>query len=419
MSKQKIMELVDKHAYQNYSLGFELAKSGKTIESVTYSNEAEQYRAAIEAALPDVPADGWVGCIMVGHAKHHGGWCMFEETAPGEYDKIKGPFESKEIAETAMRSPDTALPDVPTVPEGVTVLPDGSAFAVASYPLPNDHWLYAKWEYIPGAEEPVELPTSCLERTPENYERAKLAIRYAVRSATMCGKESDFDPDALVQNALYALLGPYPQRAMLSAAPEPEPEPDYSSGDWSHVGELPAEPAQPTNRPSQQWYTDKIKETMDDDFVIGPAFAPEPEPAQAEQPTKSNCMDCANADSWGLPDKDICNSCTSGRHWVPLNTSSVNPNIPTEQPRNEPMSHEQAIAVCKKAQGKGYMPSDLKTVRATEKFHKIIRAERPECEWRWVNEKGRAMTSWRKGSPPSITTLTDKKGTMNVEIRKV
>lgn len=73
MSKQKIMELVDKHAYQNYSLGFELAKSGKTIESVTYSNEAEQYRAAIEAALPDVPADGWVGCIMVGHAKHHGG----------------------------------------------------------------------------------------------------------------------------------------------------------------------------------------------------------------------------------------------------------------------------------------------------------------------------------------------------------
>jgi len=35
------------------------------------------------------------------------------------------------------------------------------------------------------------------------------AIRYAVRGATMCGREQDFDPDALVQNAVYALCGPY------------------------------------------------------------------------------------------------------------------------------------------------------------------------------------------------------------------
>jgi hypothetical protein len=55
MNKQEIMELVDKYAYQNYSLGFEVAKSGKTTESVTYSNRVEQCRAAIEAALPDVP----------------------------------------------------------------------------------------------------------------------------------------------------------------------------------------------------------------------------------------------------------------------------------------------------------------------------------------------------------------------------
>lgn len=32
------------------------------------------------------------------------------------------------------------------------------------------------------------------------------AVRYAVRGATMCGKEADFDPDALVQNAVYALF---------------------------------------------------------------------------------------------------------------------------------------------------------------------------------------------------------------------
>lgn len=29
-------------------------------------------------------------------------------------------------------------------PEGVTVLPDGSAFAVVSMPLPQTHWLYEK-----------------------------------------------------------------------------------------------------------------------------------------------------------------------------------------------------------------------------------------------------------------------------------
>lgn len=89
----------------------------------------------------------------------------------------------------------------------VTILPDGSAFAVASFPLPSDHWLYAKREYEPGAEEPKELPAPIL--THQQREAVVAAIRYAVRGATMCGKEPDFDPDALVQNAVYALCGPY------------------------------------------------------------------------------------------------------------------------------------------------------------------------------------------------------------------
>lgn len=96
----------------------------------------------------------------------------------------------------------------------ITILPDGSAFGEISFPLPDDHWLYRQREYVGYSINPVELPSPCLERTPENYERAKLAIRYAIRGATDCGKSSDFDPDALVQNALYALLGPYPQRIM-------------------------------------------------------------------------------------------------------------------------------------------------------------------------------------------------------------
>ncbi|HCW17714.1 MAG TPA: hypothetical protein DHL02_07100 [Achromobacter sp.] len=91
--------------------------------------------------------------------------------------------------------------------ETVTILPDGSAFAVASFPLPADHWLYAEREYETGAEEPKELPAPIL--THEQREAVVAAIRYAVRGATMCGKELDFDPDALVQNAVYALCGPY------------------------------------------------------------------------------------------------------------------------------------------------------------------------------------------------------------------
>ncbi len=92
----------------------------------------------------------------------------------------------------------------------VMILPDGSAVSTASFPLPETHWLYAPRQYMPGFEEPVELPTPVL--THADRDRVIAAIRYAVRSATMCGKETDFDPDALVQNAVYALCGPYPRR---------------------------------------------------------------------------------------------------------------------------------------------------------------------------------------------------------------
>lgn len=89
----------------------------------------------------------------------------------------------------------------------VTVLPDGSAFAVYSYPLPKGHWLYAPREYEQCAEEPKELAAPIL--THAAREQVVSAIRYAVRAATDCGKETDFDPDALVQNAVYALCGPF------------------------------------------------------------------------------------------------------------------------------------------------------------------------------------------------------------------
>ena len=106
-----------------------------------------------------------------------------------------------------------------SVPEGLelsapTILPDGSGFGILSLPLPKDHWLYAEREYEEGALEPKDLPAPIL--THALRQQVIDAIRYAVRSATNCGKEDDFDPDALVQNAVYALCGPYG-----AAAPTP------------------------------------------------------------------------------------------------------------------------------------------------------------------------------------------------------
>jgi hypothetical protein len=91
--------------------------------------------------------------------------------------------------------------------DGVTVLPDGSAFAVVSFPLPKDHWLYAErsaWDS--KRDDYAETPLPIL--TNAHRYAVTAAGRYAVRGATMCGKEMDFDPDALVLNLCYALCGP-------------------------------------------------------------------------------------------------------------------------------------------------------------------------------------------------------------------
>lgn len=92
----------------------------------------------------------------------------------------------------------------------VPVLPDGSSFFTASLPLPKDHWLYAPrckgWDNERDASADTPQPIV----SNEHREAVKAAIRWAVRGATMCGQEKDFDPDALVLNAAYALCGPVP-----------------------------------------------------------------------------------------------------------------------------------------------------------------------------------------------------------------
>lgn len=72
-----------------------------------------------------------------------------------------------------------------------TILPDGSAFFVASFPLPETHWLYQR------------DPDGFIGDPPTGTVRD--AARWAVKAATDGGRISDFDPDAMVQNFLYAL----------------------------------------------------------------------------------------------------------------------------------------------------------------------------------------------------------------------
>ena len=135
-----------------------------------------------------------------------------------------------------------------------TILPDGSAFAVASFPLPKDHWLYAPREYDVDAENPKELPSPILTHAL----RAEVvsAIRYAIRGATMCGKETDFDPDALVQNAVYALCGPYGSAALaapVQAAALVTPSDDGFMAAVNEMDGLYAAPLAITSAPKRIW----------------------------------------------------------------------------------------------------------------------------------------------------------------------
>ena len=52
------------------------------------------------------------------------------------------------------------------------------------------------------------------------------------------------------------------------------------------------------------------------------------QPAQQEPVVQNICIKCANADSWGLPDKPVCRSCVGNSEWKPLNKSSVKPITP-------------------------------------------------------------------------------------------
>jgi hypothetical protein len=127
----------------------------------------------------------------------------------------------------------------------VGILPDNSGFAIMSMPLRKDHWIYegttedvlngyvkqesygrfnippmlfrmgAKDMAVLSLGQPDEnsidagIPVARgLTMTKKGFADAiKTVGRYAVRCATMNGKEMDFDPDALLQNLVVGFLG--------------------------------------------------------------------------------------------------------------------------------------------------------------------------------------------------------------------
>lgn len=110
-------------------------------------------------------------------------------------------------------------------------LPDGSGAAVMSMPLPKDHWIYERHASgnIPpmplrvGAEENITIEgfPPLTRRDLENMLRS--AGQYAIRCATMNGRETDFDPDALIQQLIVGMLG-YHTPTGFSRDPEANPK---------------------------------------------------------------------------------------------------------------------------------------------------------------------------------------------------
>ena len=109
---------------------------------------------------------------------------------------------------------------------GVTALPDGTGFATLSTPLREDHWLYETDALAPGYSGPSPMPMAGNCHDPLRLilqDHLQVAARYGVRSATSCGREDDFDPDALVRNVEIGLFGYYGKNSPYSHDLEFEP----------------------------------------------------------------------------------------------------------------------------------------------------------------------------------------------------
>ena len=87
-------------------------------------------------------------------------------------------------------------------------LTDGSGAAGMPMPLPKDHWIYQRQPE--GNVPPMPLRMGTDDPGRKDWEaKLRAAGQYAVRCATMNGRETDFDPDALIQQLIVGMLGYY------------------------------------------------------------------------------------------------------------------------------------------------------------------------------------------------------------------
>jgi hypothetical protein len=103
--------------------------------------------------------------------------------------------------------------------DSMTVFSDGHGCATASFPLPKNHWLYEdKGFNVPPMPFRCGVNESyCARLTRDEWaEKINEAGKYAVRCATMNGKEQDFDPDALLQNLVVGFLGYWTENGLSS-----------------------------------------------------------------------------------------------------------------------------------------------------------------------------------------------------------
>lgn len=101
-------------------------------------------------------------------------------------------------------------------------LPDGSGFAMMSMPLPKDHWsLSPDTINVPpmplrlGVRDAAYVTIVRVDGTVTKLSLTRIDFhalvrdvgRYAFRCASMNGKETDIDPDALIQNLQVGMTG--------------------------------------------------------------------------------------------------------------------------------------------------------------------------------------------------------------------
>jgi hypothetical protein len=108
--------------------------------------------------------------------------------------------------------------------DNIYKLPDGSAFACLTLPLPEAHWIYQKDKEGFSPPPPMPLRMAIGPERDAFAEQVRGAAKWAIQGATMQGAEMDFDPDAMVQNFIVGLLG-YWSKDGLSGETWGDPDP--------------------------------------------------------------------------------------------------------------------------------------------------------------------------------------------------